>query len=507
VSNIILKDKNTCILSEGRLGLPSIEYYNGTAPGKTRTLLHYTELCQKLSKLLDINDLTLGIDVETLFITDLEMSKYDTPEIMSLTALSKKYKNISWDIIFKTMGVKDTLLLRIDSPKWVAFINRQFEVLKIDQWISLFSLHIVLYSIPFLPPPYDDLHFTLFGKFILGEKHKMPQKEVTYWILTEKMTSQLSYIFVKNYLSQTFKNDCIDFVKSICASAKNRIREIKWFEEKTKSAAVEKIGNIGLSIAYPDYKEAPAVPALLETNLLQNIFLLGECNTQQIISINGKKADFSADWSEAVFSANAYYYNESNQIVIPAAMFAWPFYLPTARESSEIAWNYGGLGAAIAHEITHAFDTDGRLYNENGKKEDWWCRGDNSKYKMRSNNLVRLFNKARVEKIHIDGELTLNENIADLGGLAIALDALKRAVNIEKNRKDILKNFFISYAVSWRKKIAKQKLRQSLFLDKHAPTNLRVNLIVSQFDEWYEAFDVLESNKLYIAPEKRIRIF
>lgn len=161
--------------------------------------------------------------------------------------------------------------------------------------------------------------------------------------------------------------------------------------------------------------------------------------------------------------------------------------------------------------MTHAFDSDGKEYNEYGVEENWWTQKDNEEYKKRTNSLVQLFSKAKVLGHKVNGILTLNENISDLGGIAIALDALKLELGQEKLTKEEIKkayqNFFIAYAVSWRIKEKPEKILQGLFLDRHAPAPLRVNLIVSQFDEWYEAFDIQTKEKLYIPPEERIRIF
>jgi predicted metalloendopeptidase len=161
--------------------------------------------------------------------------------------------------------------------------------------------------------------------------------------------------------------------------------------------------------------------------------------------------------------------------------------------------------------MTHAFDSDGKEYNWEGRKEKWWTVQDNREYNRRTKALVKLFNNARVLGHPVNGTLTLNENISDLGGLAIALDALNleclRSGVTATQKKEAYRNFFISYAVSWRIKEKPEKILQGLFMDRHAPAPLRVNLIVSQFDEWYDAFGIEVKDKLYIPPDERIRIF
>jgi putative endopeptidase len=159
--------------------------------------------------------------------------------------------------------------------------------------------------------------------------------------------------------------------------------------------------------------------------------------------------------------------------------------------------------------MTHAFDMDGKEYNEKGQRVNWWTLKDTREYNKRTNALVKLYDKQKVLGKPVDGYKTLSENIADLGGLSIALDALKQTlknVSAEEKKKQ-LKDFFVSYAVSWRVKERPKKQLQALFLDVHAPTELRVNLIVSQFQEWYDSFDVVTKDEHYYLPEERISIF
>jgi putative endopeptidase len=221
----------------------------------------------------------------------------------------------------------------------------------------------------------------------------------------------------------------------------------------------------------------------------------------------GKEVDVNRYWDDVVYSTNAHYYTETNQMILPAGSFTWPFY----HEAAPIGWNYGGLGAVISHEITHAFDMDGMKYSVIGEKKNWWTTTDLKKYKKIASRLVERFGKARVLGHPVNGSLTLDENISDLGGLAIALDALKMDLIRRKasvtQEKEAYRNFFLSYAVSWRVKDSPERALQRLFMDRHAPTPLRVNYVVNQFDEWYEIFEIQVADELYLPPEERIRIF
>jgi putative endopeptidase len=204
---------------------------------------------------------------------------------------------------------------------------------------------------------------------------------------------------------------------------------------------------------------------------------------------------------------NAYYYPDKNMLTVPAGMLRPPFFDP----DRSAAWNYGGIGSAIGHEITHGFDADGKNYDLHGTYREWWSDKDNKIYDATTKSLIKLYDGQDYLGGKVNGLLTLSENIADIGGLAIALDALNSELRIikadAKTQKKAYKDFFTSYAVSWRNKDRPRKARQALYLDVHAPAPLRVNLVVRQFAEFYEAFDISEDNPGWIPPNDRVLLW
>jgi predicted metalloendopeptidase len=207
-------------------------------------------------------------------------------------------------------------------------------------------------------------------------------------------------------------------------------------------------------------------------------------------------------WGKPVFEVNAYYYPDENRFLLPAAILRPPFYDP----SKPLTWNYGAIGATIGHELCHAFDSDGRVYDENGDKRDWWTERDDREYKQRAKAVIRLYETRDYRGHPVDGTLTLVENIADIGGLEFALEGLKAALG-HPLKKEELREFFTSFAVSWRAKDRLKRAVELLVTDPHSPPMLRVNHVVRQFDEWYEAFDVAPESEGWIAPADRIHFF
>jgi predicted metalloendopeptidase len=346
----------------------------------------------------------------------------------------------------------------------------------------------------------------LYRKELRGQSEKIPQKILTLYLVQEFLTGSLGYLYTKIYVPPCIKQDATLLVKDILQSSKERLDEVTWLEKSSREKAKKKIDNIYTGVAYPDTIERDHKISLNSQQLIQNLIVLSKKDFEKSLTKISKPLD-PEKWADPVFSVNAYYYNEGNRLILPAGILQWPFFHVAASDG----WNYGGIGAVIGHELCHAFDNEGRLYDETGKKTNWWSRRDSQAYLKKTKEIIELFNKTKYYGKSVDGVLTLSENIADLAGLAMALSALKRRLSLKKVSKDIyikeLCTFFCSYAVSWRVKEKKEKIFQSLFMDVHSPASSRVNNIVSQFDEWYECFNVKPGDKLYKTPEQRIRIF
>lgn len=495
----------TFIIDKGKLGLPDLSYYNATGPGKTRTLLAYVNLCKEVADLLYIDDIRGAVQTEVVLATIMDKYTSDDYEDIKGSELVKVFPGIPWDILFKSYGIEHewkTKDIRIANKKWIEYLEKIFKSWPLETWSRLFSLHMILYTLPILPSPYSTLHFDFFGKKLRGQPEKLPQSQLTLNLCRTLLKTPLSYLYIEEYIHSELKKNATNFSKIIQEHAVISLEKVEWLEQATKKIAIDKVKKMSLEISNPTTLPSIVIPDLITDNFLENMFILGEMNTRaMILHLNAKETI----WNEPPYNVNAYYFSERNQFMLPAGSIQWPFY----KETKTIGWNYGGLGAIIGHEITHAFDLEGKEYNAVGAKKNWWTRKDNYQYKKRTDSLVKLFDNGKILGHSVDGYLTLSENLADLGGLAIALDALLDELKgvSETDRKKQLRDFFTSYAVSWRVKERPRKVMQSLFLDVHSPAELRVNYIVSQFNEWYDIFGVTTGDKLYVPPEDRIKIF
>jgi putative endopeptidase len=489
-------------------------FLNGNSPGlhyshyeNTSKMKKYKAMLRQLGELLGTPNIDKIFHLEKMLVFSSENLWNEEKLKLRGSQFPNKFPGFPWKLWFETLGIKEwkSMIFYYNSPRWIRFFTKTLHSVPIEYWKLYIARCYILNSIKYLPAPFDDIDHDFFGKELGGQQEKMPQDHLFVNTVYEYLADEYSKLFWERVGEEELVPEIKEFSKTLVEAAKRRLEVTEWLEYKTRRLAIQKVDHMLLSTVRPKAWAPTLDIPLDQKNLLKNIFLLGERNVRKMYTRIGHPYKY---WEEGIFRVNAYYFNENNEMMIPYGTCISPFY----SRSMSLAWNYGGLGAIIGHEMCHGFDEDGKEYDQDGYKKRWWTRGDRQAYKNRIKDLVKLFSKQIVEHKHVNGKRTVSENIADLGGLAISLQALKDALQedgiVDPERvKEELKVFFISFATSWRTKTRHKRMRTALDTDVHAPAHLRVNLIVAQFDEWYSAFDISEDAKLYIAPKDRIRIF
>ena len=497
-------------LYQVELGMPQKSNY------RSAEVLHkYRELLADLAKLLHIESLDEVVDLEISMIPymmsgdDLrDTSTFYNP--MRFHELVEKYKFIPWMDFFRAWGLNvatlNTHTFINTNPKYLRHLNSLFHTMDLKLWIKWMSSMVILNYLEYLPPPYDDIHFEFFCKLFKGTMKKLPQRYLTLKVLKDLTPNDLGKLYVDTYVPKDTKAYTQRMVDRLVQATIERLSAIDWMARTTRDSAVRKVKAMKTLVAYPKHWKSETAEIKIQTDRpLYNMLLLATRDTKEMIRDLGSGcAKSTDDWEDGVFEVNAYYYPEGNAMVVPAGILQPPF-LDLDRSD---AWNLGGIGSAIGHEITHGFDEEGRLYNEQGNYNDWWTPADSHVFKRLTKSVDEAYNGVEYMGGRVNGQLTLSENLADLGGVAIALHALKSTLSSDPaTRRAAYRDFFTSYAVSWRIKDRAKKARQSLSIDVHAPAQLRVNIIVRQFAEFYEAFDIGPDAAGWITPEKRIQLW
>jgi putative endopeptidase len=504
--------KKCCVyIYESVLGMPSKSNYANHA--SNRVLAAYRRFLTQVGRLLHIDGLEGALTTESQLIPYMsdaaelrDVSYVYNP--MTIKELEKEYPHIPWRLSLTGWGLSPHLLesstFVVTNTKYVTQFNKLCTTEDFGSMIKWMQSMLIIHFIRYLPPPFDDIHYAFYEKMLKGVDKKLPQTNLTLRVLMTFASQDLSRMFVRLAVPPTVKSKTIAYVRLLKEATARRISGLKWMEPSTKRAALRKVEIMGFQVAYPEKWRSETSEVHIDSGRpFKNLIALSMKDTEHMIVdlAHSTCKKRPSKWREGAFEVNAYYYPEANMMVVPAGILRPPFF-DTSRSD---AWNLGGIGVAISHEITHGFDEDGRSFDEKGDYKDWWTASDERTYNTMSRAIVKLFDGQKYMGGTVDGKRTLNENLADLGGLAIALEALNLMLPEDASkRKAAYRDFFISFAVSWRQKDRPKKARQALLLDAHAPPIYRVNLIVRQFEEFYTAFDIKPTEKGYIPLEERI---
>lgn len=473
----------------------------------TKIMYHYKALLHKLGEMLDIEGLEKIIPTEKALNIQFTNIGRNVRTKVKGSGLERKFPGIPWGRLFERIGMSEWKSMKIyyTDPSWFRYIGRKVRTIPVKYWKWYIARCYIMNALPYLPSPYSDFNYEFSGKMLMGQKEKIPAEDLLVKVVHTYMNDDFSQLFWEKAGDPKLPEEVQAFAKTLVESAKERLETVEWLKYKTRKMAIKKVDNMIIQTVRPaEWTEVPRV-ILDPRNLLKNIHDLGSRSLAILRGRLGKEYNF---WEEPIYLVNAFYFGSTNKMIIPYGSCLPPFY----SAGQNVAWNYGSLGAIIGHELCHGFDEEGKEIDEDGEKKRWWTRTDNLHYNKRTRDLMKLFNHEKIHGKHVSGKDTLSENIADLGGLGIALQALKDALQNKGivdpiKVKEEYKKFFASFAVSWRTKMREKKIDRALKTDVHSPPYLRVNLVVRQFDEWYFAFDVREGDPMYVKPEDRIRIF
>lgn len=395
--------------------------------------------------------------------------------------------------------------------KWII---KEFKTIKhILQWIStantekvaaILSLYLVNTYANFLRPSIKEARFNLFQRNVRGI-NQPPSPEDQYLETVGTVLPDALCLEYSKISDPAKKSDLEDLVSKIKASAIGVMSNNRSLSKQTTALTLEKIRRMEVSIGSPKQPDLPKTEYYSDS-LVHTMLSLRKARIDQEFKRVGETVDNSTI-SYPCHIVNASYFEDLNHIIIPWGILHEPFY----SKVRPLGWNYGGIGATIAHEITHAFDLEGSHYNPRAKYREWWTRKDRTHFKSRTRKIGKFFTKFQHYGVHLDGDKTLSENWADFGGLIISLDALKKEADrlglTEKEKKEAIKTMFVSYAVSWRDQKKKKKVLYNIERSVHSLAEDRVDRIVPHFQDWYDIFGVKEDDALYLPVKDRLKFF
>jgi predicted metalloendopeptidase len=379
----------------------------------------------------------------------------------------------------------------------------------IEQWKLYLKWCFINSSMSYLNSECDKLRFDFYSTTLSGVKTQKPIWKRAIDATNATVGELLGQLFVEKAFSQNSKQRVNVILDNISEAFKGRLQKLDWMSGETKVKALEKLAGFTRKLGYPDkWKDYSKLNitegSYFENHMNENIFSYNE-----MIDKMGKAVD-RTEWGMLPQTVNAYYNPQNNEIVFPAAIMQPPFFNASADE----AVNYGSIGAVIGHEFLHGFDDQGSKYGPDGNLKSWWTEEDRKKFEVKTKMLVNQFNSYIViDSLHVNGELTLGENIADLGGLTMAYEALKMYLKNNPSANKVIdgytpeQRFFIGFAQVWKNNSRPEAARQLILTDPHSPPQFRVFGTLSNMNQFYEIWGVKEGNKMFRRAEERAAIW
>lgn len=419
--------------------------------------------------------------------------------------------NFPWKIWQKTSNISDKILAEtiIAQPEYFQQLAKLLVTKNLDSWKAWLMWQTIKSYAPFLPENFVKEHFNFYGKTLSGTPEIRKRWKRAVSLVENILGEAIGKMYVEKHFPQTAKTKMEILVKNLITAYGQEIKNLTWMGTETKKAALNKLEKFTPKIGYPNKWRNYEQLQINATNLLENIQNAATFEMQKELNKIGLPVD-KTEWFMTPQTVNAYYNPGMNEIVFPAAILQPPFFSSNAND----AVNYGAIGAVIGHEIGHGFDDQGAKYDGDGKLKNWWNETDKLEFEKLTQKLISQYDELEPEETpghKVNGALTVGENIGDLGGLTIALKAyeicLKNQENPRTPTQEDLQTFFLSWAQTWQSKIRPEEAIQRLSTDPHSPNEFRCNTVVSNIEQYYTAFNVKPTDKMWLDPKKRVRIW
>lgn len=509
--------KNMAQFGQAGLGLPNRDYYFNTDEATKKIRAAYITYITKLFTLSGTDQATAAKNAANILKLETEIAKsHSTPVELrdpvknynkfAVEAIQKQLPGIDLKDIFKRMEVNtDTVL--VGQPKYYKALNTLLKTQPIEIWKTKLAFEALNGASTALSKNFRDANFDFYGKVLNGQKVPKERWKTMLSTVDNGVGELLGQVYVEKYFTPEAKKRMKDLVDNLQAVYKSRIEKLDWMSNATKEKALAKLTAFTKKIGYPDKWKKYDDIEISKDAYYKNLEEIAKHNYKEMVEKVGKPVD-KAEWGMTPPTVNAYYNPSFNEIVFPAGILQFPFF----DKDADDAINYGAIGAVIGHEMTHGFDDQGSQYDKDGNLKVWWTPEDAAKFKAKTQAVAGQYDKFTVlDNLHVNGNLTLGENLADIGGVAIAYQAFKNTPQGKGN--EIIdgftpdQRFFLSFAQVWRIKMRDEAARMRINVDPHSPAQYRVNGPLSNTDAWYKAFNIKPGDKLYRPENERVKIW
>ena len=512
---------NAAYLSPAGLGLPDRDYYLDMDEKSVEIRAEYVNHITRMMQYLGDDEATARASAEKILAMETQLAEPQFDKVQSrdarnfnnprtLAEVQEMLPAINIQKLLDDLGVEkqvDTLF--VTELKYTAYLNEFLTNTPMEDIKTLMRWDTFNSNASMLSTEVEKANWEFYSKYLRGAKEQRPADERALATVNGTMGEALGQVYVDEMFPPEAKAKAELMIANVITAFQNRIKNLDWMSDTTKLKAIEKLDKFTVKIGYPDeWEDYSTMEIKVENGYFENMVAARKWSMNKNLGEIGEPVD-RKEWGMSPQTVNAYFNPLNNEIVFPAAILQPPFYDYLADE----AVNYGGIGAVIGHEISHAFDDSGSRFDGDGNLVNWWTEDDLAKFTERGNALAEQYSQIEVlDSVFINGKFTLGENIGDLGGLLGAYDGLQ-LFYAENGRPDNIdgftpeQRFFMSWATIWRTLSRDDALRTQIKTDPHSPGRYRATQPMLNIDAFYEAFDIKEGDAMYLPPEERVRIW
>jgi putative endopeptidase len=504
-------------VGQGGTSLPDRDYYLKNDARSQMIRAAYLSYVTDMFKLVGDDSVTASkkaasiMDLETA-LAKAQLSRVEmrdpikTYNKFSLADLSASTPGWDWKALLASMKVTKGDSILVDNPTFFKTADALFSAVSVETWKAYLQWAVIKSTAGYLSSDFVNRQFK-FLQVLTGQKQMTPRWQRMTGLVDGSVGELLGQLYVAKYFNDSAKQRMLALVNNIQSTFGDRIKRVTWMTDSTKEKALEKLHAIINKIGFPNKWETYPGVVINKNDLIGNMQSISLFRYNKNVNRMGTPVD-KTEWGMTPPTINAYYNPANNEIVFPAGILQFPFF----DFGADDAVNYGGIAAVIGHELTHGFDDEGRQYGADGNLKDWWSKADAANFTERADKVVAQFNNYTVnDTIHVNGQLTLGENLADLGGINIAYEAFKKTPEGKSDKKidgfTPDQRFFLSWAQVWRTNILPQAAALAVMTDPHSPGVYRCNGPITNIDAWYAAFNVQPGDKMYKPEDQRIKVW
>ena len=513
-------DKMALYLRQSGLGLPNRDYYFNTDSRTKNIRAEYLKHIANTFKLLGQNATMAQTNAASVMALETTLAKssrklealrdpYANYHKMPIAQLDKLTPGVSWKSWLGDLGGNKVDTVIVGQPEFYQTVGELLKTQPLATWQAYLAWHVAREFAPTLSQPFVAENFHFYGTVLRGATAMRPRWKRVLDMQENALGDALGQLFVKEYFKPEAKARYDTLVKNVVASFAEHIQKVDWMSAPTKVVALDKLHKITPKVGYPNKWKDYSALTIDRSSLADNVMRANQWQYNYELNKLGKPVD-RTEWGMTPQTYNAYYNGSNNEIVLPAAAFAIPGLLDADADDALV---YGYAGAStIGHELTHGFDDEGSQYDAHGNLHEWWSKADRQRFNGRVNGIVKQFNGyTLLDSLHINGKATAGENIADLGGIVIGLDAFKKTKQYKEGQKinglTPTQRYFLGYALGWQMHVRDESLASQLLTDVHSPAQYRVNGPMADVPAFYEAFGIKPGQKLYRPDSTRVVIW